>query len=489
VFGCGNRNWASTYQAVPRFIDERLAQYGAERLFERGEGDAQEDLDGQFRAWRIALWQSVAKDLGVPFDAKAETDTRPRYAIELVDGPQANPLAAVHGASAMRIVVNRELQTGDERSTRHVELALPPGTAYGIGDHLGVVAENPPAVVARVLRRFGFADDTYVRLRAVSPLSSTLPVDTPVALGRLLAHHVELQHTATRKQIATLAEHTQCPNTKPRLLALAADDDETGAYRTEVKRKRRTVLELLEEYPACELPFEAYLDMLPQMTPRYYSISSSPRAEPDRCSITVGVVREPAWSGRGTFEGVCSTYLARHDDGMVVDAFVKRSTSGFRLPDDPAVPVVMIGPGTGLAPFRGFLQERNALRRDGATLGRALLFFGCRHPDRDYLYRDELERFAADGIVELHVAFSRLGAEKTYVQHRIKEHADDVWSILEAGGVIYVCGDGSRMEPDVRSALCALYRHTTGADAPAASAWIDALTASKRYNLDVWGST
>jgi cytochrome P450/NADPH-cytochrome P450 reductase len=489
VFGCGNRNWASTYQAVPRFIDERLAAYGATRLFERGEGDAQEDLDGQFRAWRIALWQSVAKDLGVAFDAQAETDTRPRYAIELVDGPQANPLAAAHGASAMRIVVNRELQTGNERSTRHVELALPPGAAYGIGDHLGVVAENPPAVVARVLRRFGFADDTYVRLRAVSPLSSTLPVDTPVALGRLLAHHVELQHTATRKQIATLAEHTQCPNTKPRLAALAADDEETGAYRTEVKRKRRTVLELLEEHPACELPFEEYLDMLPQMTPRYYSISSSPRATSDRCSITVGVVHEPAWSGRGTFEGVCSTYLARHADGMTVDAFVKRSTSGFRLPDDPAVPIVMIGPGTGLAPFRGFLEERDALRRDGATLGRALLFFGCRHPDRDYLYRDELERFAVDGIVELNVAFSRLGAEKTYVQHRITEHADDVWSILEADGVIYVCGDGSRMEPDVRAAVCALYREKTGADAATASAWIDALTASKRYNLDVWGST
>ncbi len=489
VFGCGNRNWASTYQAVPRFIDERMAQFGAQRLFERGEGDAQEDLDGQFRAWRIALWQSVAKDLGVAFDSAAETDTRPRYAIEVVEGPQANPLAAVHGASAMRIAVNRELQSGDERSTRHLEIALPTGTAYEIGDHLGVVAENPSAVVARALRRFGFADDTYVRLRAVSPLSSTLPVDTPVALGRLLAHHVELQHTATRKQIATLAEHTQCPNTKPHLLALTAGDDETGAYRTEVKRKRRTVLDLLEEHPACELPFEAYLDMLPQMTPRYYSISSSPRVAADRCSITVGVVREPAWSGRGTFEGVCSTYLARHDGGTTVDAFVKRSTSVFHLPDDPTVPIVMIGPGTGLAPFRGFLHERDALRRDGVTLGRALLFFGCRQPDQDYLYREELEQFDADGIVELHLAFSRVGPEKVYVQHRITEQSEAVWSMLESGGVVYVCGDGSRMEPDVRAALCALYREKTGTDAVAARGWIDALTASKRYNLDVWGST
>jgi cytochrome P450 / NADPH-cytochrome P450 reductase len=489
VFGCGNRNWASTYQAVPRFIDDKLAEFGAERLFARGEGDAQEDLDGQFRAWRIALWQQVAKDFGVTFDAGAESDPRPRYAVEVVAGPQANPLAAVHGANALRVLANRELQTSGERSTRHLEIALPAGAKYGVGDHLGVVAENPPAVVARALRRFGFADDTYVRLSAASSRPAALPVDAPVPLERLLAHHVELQHPATRKQIATLAEHTQCPNTKPRLEALAADDTDASAYRAEVKRKRRSVLDLLDENRACDLPFETFLDMLPAMTPRYYSISSSPLAEADRCSITVGVVREPAWSGHGTFEGVASTYLERHAGEQMIDAFVKDSKSGFRLPDDPSKPIVMIGPGTGLAPFRGFLQEREALERDGQALGRALLFYGCRHPDQDYLYREELERWAADGIVELHVAFSRLGEAKRYVQHDIAQHADDVWSVLDDDGVVYVCGDGSRMEPDVRATLIDLYRRKSGADGAAAIRWIETLTANKRYNLDVWGST
>jgi cytochrome P450/NADPH-cytochrome P450 reductase len=489
VFGCGNRNWASTYQAVPRFIDDKLAEFGAQRLFARGEGDAQEDLDGQFRAWRIALWQQVAKDFGVTFDTRAESDSRPRYAIDVVAGPQANPLAAVHGANAMRVLVNRELQTGGQRSTRHVEIALPADAKYGVGDHLGVVAENPPAVVARVMRRFGFADDTYVRLTPASSRPPALPVDTPVSLERLLAHHVELQHPATRKQIATLAENTKCPNTKPRLEALAADDTDTSAYRAEVKRKRRSVLDLLDENPACELPFEMFLDMLPAMTPRYYSISSSPLAEPDRCSITVGVVREPAWSGLGTFEGVASTYLERHAGEQMIDAFVKDSKSGFRLPNDPSTPILMIGPGTGLAPFRGFLQERAALKLAGKTLGRALLFFGCRHPDQDYLYRDELERWAADGIVELHVAFSRLGDTKRYVQHDLAEHADDVWSVLDNEGVVYVCGDGSRMEPDVRATLIDLYRRKSGADEAAANRWLETLTANKRYNLDVWGST
>ncbi|MDQ6924660.1 MAG: cytochrome P450 [Candidatus Eremiobacteraeota bacterium] len=489
VFGCGNRNWASTYQAVPRFIDDKLAEFGAERLFSRGEGDAQEDLDGQFRAWRIALWQQVAKDLGVTLDARAESDSRPRYAIEVVAGPQANPLAAVHGANAMRVLANRELQTGGQRSTKHIEIVLPAEARYSVGDHLGVVAENPAAVVARAMRRFGFAEDTYVRLSAASSRPATLPVDTPVSLERLLAHHVELQHPATRKQIATLAEHTKCLNTKPRLEALAADDAEASPYRTEVKRKRRSVLDLLDENPACELPFEMFLDTLPAMTPRYYSISSSPLAEPDHCSITVGVVREPAWSGLGTFEGVASTYLERHTGEQMIDAFVKDSKSGFRLPEDRSKPIVMVGPGTGLAPFRGFLQERAALKRDGKILGRAILFFGCRHPDQDYLYREELERWAADGIVELHVAFSRLGETKRYVQHDIAEHADNVWSVLDNEGVVYVCGDGSRMEPDVRATLTALYRRKSGADEAAANRWLETLTANRRYNLDVWGST
>ncbi|HZX69110.1 MAG TPA: flavodoxin domain-containing protein, partial [Candidatus Elarobacter sp.] len=486
VFGCGNRNWASTYQAVPRLLDEKLAEFGAERLFERGEGDAQEDLDAQSRAWRLALWRSVSNELGVAFDAGAEADSRPRYALEIVAGPQANQLAAAHGATALRVLENRELQHSSERSTRHLEIELPAGAAYGVGDHLGVVAENPPALVARALRRFDFADDTFVRLRALSPRASALPVDTPVSAVRLLARYVELQHTATRKQIETLAAHTQCPNTKPRLVALGEDDGEESVYKREVKRKRRSVLDLLEEHPACELPFEAFLDMLPLMTPRYYSISSSPLAAPGRCSVTVAVVSEPAWSGNGTFEGVASTYLRRHDGGETIDAFVKDSKSGFRLPEDASRPIVMIGPGTGLAPFRGFLQERAALRERGTALGPAMLFFGCRHPDQDFLYRDELEGYAAAGIVELQVAFSRLGATKTYVQHRIEERADALWELIERDAVLYVCGDGSRMEPDVRATLAGLFRRKTGGDEAAGQAWPDGLAAAGRYHLDVW---
>ena len=135
----------------------------------------------------------------------------------------------------------------------------------------------------------------------------------------------------------------------------------------------------------------------------------------------------------------------------------------------------MIGPGTGLAPFRGFLQERAARKAKGASLGPAMLFFGCRHPDQDYLYADELKAFAAAGITELHTAFSRAEGPKTYVQHLVAAQKDRVWSLIEQGAIIYVCGDGGKMEPDVKAALVAIYRERKGADAEAGLRWIDDL--------------
>jgi cytochrome P450/NADPH-cytochrome P450 reductase len=149
-------------------------------------------------------------------------------------------------------------------------------------------------------------------------------------------------------------------------------------------------------------------------------------------------------------------------------------------------PIVMIGPGTGLAPFRAFLQERAAMMAQDVQLGPSLLFFGCRHPEQDYLYADELKDFADEGITELHVAFSRVGADKTYVQHMIAQQKDRVWQLIEQGAIIYVCGDGGKMEPDVKAALMAIHREKTGSSEAASARWIDDLGTRNRYVLDVW---
>jgi cytochrome P450 / NADPH-cytochrome P450 reductase len=165
---------------------------------------------------------------------------------------------------------------------------------------------------------------------------------------------------------------------------------------------------------------------------------------------------------------------------------VRETRAGFRLPDDPSIPIIMIGPGTGLAPFRGFLQERAAVKAKGAALGPAMLFFGCRHPEQDFIYANELKAFAADGITELHTAFSRAEGRKTYVQHLVAAQSERVWSLIGQGAIIYVCGDGGKMEPDVKAALVAIYRDRANADAAAGSRWIEDLGSKNRYVLDVW---
>jgi cytochrome P450/NADPH-cytochrome P450 reductase len=492
VFGCGNSDWLATYQSIPRFIDEQLAAHGASNAFVRGEGDARDDLEGQFESWFAKLRPLAVKQLGIDTSFDRSADDEPLYRIEPVAPTAVNTIVALGGVAPMKMLVNKELQNkqganASERSTRHIEVQLPSGSSYRVGDHLSVVPRNDPALVDSVARRFGFLPADQIRLQVAEGRRAQLPVGDTVSVGRLLSEFVELQQVATRKQIQIMSEHTRCPVTKPKLLAYVGDDAAASEhYRADILGKRKSVFDLLEEHSACELPFHAYLEMLSLLAPRYYSISSSPSGDPQRCSVTVGVVEGPASSGRGIYKGICSNYLAGRRAGETIQATVRETKAGFRLPDDAAVPIIMVGPGTGLAPFRGFLQERAALKAKGASLGPAMLFFGCRHPDQDYLYADELKGFAADGITELHTAFSRAEGPKTYVQNLVAAQKDRVWSLIESGAIVYVCGDGGKMEPDVKVALVAIYRERKGVDADAALRWIDDLGTSNRYVLDVW---
>lgn len=492
VFGCGNSDWAATYQSVPRFIDDELTAHGARAVYPRGEGDARSDLDGQFQKWFPEAAKVATREFGIDWNFTRTAEDEPLYAIEPVAQAAVNPIVTQGGAVPMRVLVNSELQIKSgahpsERSTRHIEIELPAGANYRVGDHLSVVPRNDPTLVDAVARRFGFLPADQIRLQVSEGRRAQLPVGNAVSVGRLLTEFVELQQVATRKQIQIMAEQTRCPVTKPKLMAYVGDDDTSAErYRSEVLARRKSVFDLLEEYPACELPFHLYLEMLSLLAPRYYSISSSPSVEARRCSVTVGVVDAPASSGRGIYKGACSNYLARRRGGDTIHATVKETKAGFRLPDDNSVPIIMIGPGTGLAPFRGFLQERAARKAQGAAPGPAMLFFGCRHPEQDFIYADELKAFAADGIAELYTAFSRADGPKTYVQHLMAAQKDRIWSLIQQGAVVYVCGDGGKMEPDVKATLMSIYRERNSADADAASHWIEEMGTTNRYVLDVW---
>ncbi|MBU2659739.1 bifunctional P-450/NADPH--P450 reductase [Bacillus cabrialesii] len=482
VFGCGDHNWASTYQYVPRFIDEQLAKKGATRFSARGEGDVSGDFEGQLDEWKKNMWADAIKAFGLELNENADKE-RSMLSLQFVRGLGESPLARSYEAAHASIAENRELQSADsDRSTRHIEIALPPDVEYQEGDHLGVLPKNSPTNVSRILHRFGLKGTDQVTLSASGRSAGHLPLGRPVSLHDLLSYSVEVQEAATRAQIRELAAFTACPPHKRELEELAAE----GVYQEQILKKRISMLDLLEQYEACDMPFERFLELLRPLKPRYYSISSSPRVNSGQASITVGVVRGPAWSGRGEYRGVSSYYLAERQAGDDIVMFVRTPESRFQLPEDPETPIIMVGPGTGVAPFRGFLQARSALKREGKTLGEAHLYFGCRN-DRDFIYRDELEQFEKDGIVTVHTAFSRKeGLPKTYVQHLMADHAETLISILDRGGRLYVCGDGSKMAPDVEAALQQAYQSVHGTGQQEAQNLLKHLLDTGMYAKDVW---
>lgn len=493
VFGCGNRDWAATFQTVPRMIDSKLEALGAKRFTAAGEGDARDDFDGQFQSWVSPLWSTLATEFGV--DIAKSTAREEQYRVEVVSAREVSPFVDSLSAQTMAVLVNRETHTKggatpSPRSTRHMELQLPAGTTYRAGDHLGVIARNQLSLIRRAASRFGLEPEARIVLRNNAGRKGILPTDQPIQVFRLLGDYVELQDVASRKQIETMAQHTRCPHTRPKLEALAVDGDSvTSKYRIDVFAKRKSVLDLLEEHRACELPINVYLEMLPPLRPRYYSISSSPLVSPTACAISVSIVEEPHRAGAGTYLGACSNFLRGQRKGDALYAFVKDTKSSFRLPADPRTPVILIGPGTGLAPFRGFLQERQALKSKGETVGPGVLYFGCRRPDQDFIYADELKAFDAAGLATLKVAFSRAPDQpKQYVQDLVKRDADLLWDMIQKGGSIYVCGDASKMAPAVRQAFIDIAAVKAGLSPAAAEKRIDAMATDGKYFTDVWAT-
>ncbi|MBV9172744.1 MAG: NADPH--cytochrome reductase, partial [Chloroflexi bacterium] len=367
-------------------------------------------------------------------------------------------------------------------------VGLADGLEYQPGDYLGVLPRNDLAVVRRVAARFNLAPETRLRVVNNSTSKTFLPIDQPVDVATLLGSYVDVQEVAARSHLQVLSEYAEQPAERDALFALAGDDPESAArYRAEVLDRHVSVIDLLEQYPSVTLPFNLYLEFLPPLKPRYYSISSAPVVDPRRCSITVGVLDAPARSGQGRYRGVCSWYLAQQGAGATLDGFTKAPSTPFRLPADPGRPVIMVGAGTGLAPYRGFLQARAAMKAQGAPVGPGLLFFGCRNPEQDYLYADELAGFESDGVAQVVCAYSRVeGQPKAYVQDMIRARTEDVWRLLEQNAVVYVCGDASHMAPDVRKSFATVYKDHTGVDDAAAEAWLAELATQGRYVADVW---
>jgi cytochrome P450/NADPH-cytochrome P450 reductase len=396
-----------------------------------------------------------------------------------------------HSLLPMQVAVNDEMvdtKVDFGSSKRHISVALPAGVSYKTGDHLLVMPRNPSINVERAATRFGLTKEQRIRLSLRHGAAGAIPVDSVLTVENLLARYVELCDPATTRQIKLLTEYASCP---PDVVALTALT-EAEHYKAQVLDKRVSLLDLLERYPSIELPFALFIDQLVELHPRYYSIASSHLISPERVDIAVSAVEGTALSGNGDYLGACSTTLADTAVGEPMLAKVRAVDSGFLPPQDLQQPLIMIGPGTGVAPFRGFIQDRLFHHSQGKQLGKALLFFGCRHPDVDDLYADEFKAAQSAGVVECITAYSRLpDSPYHYVQDAIVAQAEKIWALWGQGAVIYVCGDAQHMLTGVRHALQKIYIETQAAENTTvtemqAQDWLRDMEVQGRFLIDAW---
>ena len=469
VLGLGDSSYPK-FCHVARQFDERLAALGAHRLHARGECDL--DVDAVAAPWLTAV--ASAYEAEHPAITSASTPAITTAITTAITAAlptssatattSAGPRAATRAAPATATVLANQplVSRASTKRVHHLELAVDEAAlAYQAGDALAVWPTNPPALVDELLALLGAAPDQPVtRDGRERPLAAWL--SDALELTRLarpfLAAHAARAGDAADELTAALA-----PGAEDVLARFIASHQ---------------VLDVLHRFPARWTAAELALALRP-LAPRSYSIASSPKACPGEAHLTVARV-EDVRAGRRR-AGAASDLLARAADGDPVRAFVEPNP-GFRLPQDD-VDVVMIGPGTGVAPFRAFVQEREVT---GAR-GRSWLFFGEQHRRHTFLYQLEWQRALARGhLTRLDVAFSRDQAAKVYVQHRLAERGADVYAWLEGGAHLYLCGDARSMAPAVEAALVAIAARHGGKDADAAADWLSALRAAGRYHRDVY---
>lgn len=449
VLALGDSSYVNFCQTGREF-DARLAQLGAERLAAMVECDL--DYEADATDWVDQLVSRLPNLL----EARENIAIPALRAVGTVSTfNKSNPFPA-------EILVNQKITGGgSSKDVRHIELSLEgSGLSYEPGDSLAVIARNPPQLVVELLDELALDGDTSVSvgdqdLRLTDALTSELEI-TVISRGFLR----DWAALSGNEELASMLQASE-----PKGLGLFFENHQ--------------VIDVVRLYPT-EVGAQDFVGMLRNLSPRSYSISSSPDANPDEVHLTVAAVRYEAFGHEHW--GAASTYLAdRLEEGDTVSVYVERNAR-FRLPRED-VPIIMIGPGTGIAPFRAFVEQR----AEQGSAGDNWLFFGDRNFDSDFLYQLEWQRYLKRGnLTRLDVAFSRDQRQKIYVQDRIRENSKEVFRWLERGAALYVCGDSKRMAGDVNDALIDVLVNEGGMDAAAAAEKLKALRGQGRYQRDVY---
>jgi len=393
-----------------------------------------------------------------------------------------------------RAVVCRELQAdGSAKRTRHLEVTLPGGFIYRAGDHLGVCPRNDEERVERLARHLGAElDGLFMVPQSLNV--RVVPKGIVLQVRNVLTNLVDICGLPTLPLLELLTAKAADADDRSGLerivRVLDSTDEGDPELRAMIAAGGYDVIELLDEFSSCSINIFEFLQVAQPLRPRYYSTSSSPQVHGDGVAhVAVGLapVEVPGRPER-EFRGMSSQYLHSLREGDRVHVFLDR-TEGFHLQDDVSKPMIFVSAGTGFAPMRAFLWERLALRRAGVPLSEAVLFNGIRSTNLDYIYRDEIEWFASEGVLDdVQVCTSREDpARREYVQDRLRAHGDRVWRLLEEGAYVYVCGS-QQMRDGVRAAFVDLIaEHASLPRERAESVLLELETVDNRYRPDLWG--
>ncbi|KAJ4300316.1 hypothetical protein N0V88_002989 [Collariella sp. IMI 366227] len=530
AFGLGNNTYEH-YNSMVRNVNKALQKMGAHRIGEAGEGDdGAGTMEEDFLAWKDPMWKALAEKMGLeereavyePVFSIADREGLTNDAPEVylgepnkmhLDGTTKGPFNA-HNPYIAPIQKSYELFNVKGRNCLHMEVDISGSNlSYQTGDHIAVWPTNAGEEVDRFLDVFDLTSKRHnvISVKALEP-TAKVPFPTPTTFDAIARYHMEICAPVSRQFLATLAAFAPDEESRAEMTKLGNDKD---YFHSKVNAHYLNVARLLAIVSKgkkwTNVPFSALVEGITKLQPRYYSISSSSLEQPKLISITA-VVESQHLPGRGEpFRGVSTNYLLalkekqngdpnptpfglsyeimgprNKYDGIHVPVHVRHSN--FKLPSDPTKPVIMVGPGTGVAPFRGFVRERRKMAENGQAVGKTILFFGCRKSTEDFLYEKEWQeaKQVLGDKFEIVTAFSRQGPKKVYVQHRLKERAKEINELLQQKAYFYVCGDAANMAREVNSVLGQIISIERDIPEAKAEEIVKRMRSANQYQEDVW---
>ena len=510
VFALGNRTYEH-FNAMGKFVDDHLVKLGGEKLCEMGMGDDDQNIEDDFVQWQEnVFWPAICKNFNIEstgefssvrqFKLGDVTEKSKMFVGEPLryqSFERQRPPFDPKNPFLANLITERKLNSGDDRYFMHIELDMTGSKLrYDSGDHVAVLPVNQESIVSKLAGLVGIDNlDDVINLENVDPDDSKRsPFPCPTTYRVAFSHYLDITSHPTTHLCRELAEYAGEEGEKDFLMLLSSSSAEgKDKYKEWIKNDNRTIVEVLDDLKSVKIPADHLCELLPRLQVRYYSISSSSKVFPTHVHVTAVLVDYKTPLGREV-KGVCTQYLldkAAEKDSTAesqpkkLACFIRKSQ--FRLPMKSSVPIIMIGPGTGFAPFRGFLQEKQWQKEQNKPLGEVVLYYGCRREATDFIYREEVENWVEQGVItNLYTAFSRDQGSKIYVQNKLAENGEETWKLLARGAHVYICGDAKNMARDVYACFENIIAKNGNMTAEQATQYLKNMSVKGRYSADVW---